>query len=334
MSDPAQLARARDASRGLTRKVIVGTLLGGLVFVALALYADLDALREAMRSFDTRAFAIALALATGNYALRYARWHFYLRRLAIEIPHVHSALVFLSGFVMSVTPGKLGEVFKSLLLYESHGVPIARSAPVVVAERITDLIALVALTALGCLAFERGVEIALVGAVGVALMIVALLWRGLGNAVLVLVGKLPLLRRITPQLRDAYESLYALCTPKTLTIATALSILSWGLECAALWVLLRALPGGGLPWDASVFAYSSSTIAGALAMMPGGLGVTEASMTGLIETLGHGAITTAAASAATILTRLATLWWAVLLGALALIALRARARRSAPDQNP
>ena len=90
----------------------------------------------------------------------------------------------------------------------------------------------------------------------------------------------------------------------------------------ALWLLLGALPGGGLTWDASFFAYSASTIAGALAMMPGGLGVTEAGMTGLIQALSGGAIEATAASAATILTRLATLWWAVVVGAIALAILR------------
>jgi uncharacterized protein (TIRG00374 family) len=71
-----------------------------------------------------------------------------------------------------------------------------------------------------------------------------------------------------------------------------------------------------------VFAYAASTIAGALALMPGGLGVTEAGMTGLIQTLSFGAIGAASATTATMLTRLATLWWAVVVGAVALAILR------------
>jgi uncharacterized protein (TIRG00374 family) len=327
--------RARRATRGLVRKVLIGTLLGAIVFGALSLYADFDALATSLSNVRWSAFGIALALASGNYVLRYMRWQYYLRRIEVIVPHGESALVFLSGFVMSVTPGKLGEVFKSLLLYESRGTSIARTAPVVFAERLTDLIALVLLTAAGSLSFEQGIPIAIGGAVIVGTILLASAWRPFGELLLRIAAALPVVKKIAPRLRDAYESLYALTRPAPLSIATTLAVLSWALECVALFVLLRALPGGGLGWDATAFAYSASTIAGALAMMPGGLGVTEAGMTGLIETLSNGAIDAASATAATMLTRLATLWWAVIVGAIALAILRfTRSRtsdRSAPD---
>lgn len=320
--EESDVGAARRRTSGLVRRVLIGTLLGALVFAALSLYADVSALSASLGAFEWSVLALALALATGNYALRYARWQYYLARIDVRVPHRESALVFLSGFVMSVTPGKLGEVFKSLLLYESRGVSIARTAPVVFAERLTDLIALVILTALGSLSFAQGVPIALSGAAIVGVILLASAWRPLGELCLSIAGRLPLVRRVAPRLREAYESLYVMTRPRPLAIATGIATLSWGLECLALFLLLRALPGGGLGWDASVFAYSASTIAGALAMMPGGLGVTEAGMTGLIEALSSGAIGAPAATAATMLTRLATLWWAVLVGAVALAVLR------------
>ncbi len=318
---------ARRATSGLVRKVLIGTLLGALVFAGLSLYSDVDRLRANLGAFDYRVFAFALALATGNYGLRYLRWQYYLRRIGVVVPHGESALIFLSGFVMSVTPGKLGEVFKSLLLYETRGTSILRTAPVVFAERLTDLIALVLLTALGSLSFREGVPIAAAGAALVAFVLLATAWRPMGELLLRVAGRIPLVERIVPRLREAYESLYTMTRPAPLLLSTGLATVSWGLECVALFVLLRAMPGGGLSWDASLFAYSASTIVGALAMMPGGLGVTEAGMTGLIQTLSGGAIDSAAATAATMLTRLATLWWAVVVGAVALAVLRRRMAR-------
>lgn len=325
---------ARQASKGLVRKVLVGTLLGALVFAGLSLYADLASLRDNLGAFRWSAFGVALALASGNYVLRYVRWQYYLRRIGVHVPHGESALVFLSGFVMSVTPGKLGEVFKSLLLYESRGTSVARTAPVVFAERLTDLLALVLLTAAGSLSFERGVPIAAGGAALCGFALLASAWRPLGELLLRVAARLPLVKRIAPRLREAYESLFTMTRPAPLLFATTLATLSWGLECVALWVLLDALPGGGLGWEASFFAYSASTIAGAVAMMPGGLGVTEAGMTGLIQALSGGAIGSAAATAATMLCRLATLWWAVVVGAFALAILRRVARRPATEAAP
>src|SRR5690606_22572932 len=198
VSEPApeaDVSAARRATQGLVRKVLIGTVLGALVLAGLSLYADVSALAASLGAFAWSAFALARALATGNYVLRYLRWQYYLRRIGVDVPHRESALVFLSGFVMSVTPGKLGEVFKSLLLYESRGTSIARSAPVVFAERLTDLIALVLLTALGCLSFEEGVPIAIGGALVVAVLLLASAWRPLGERLLSVAARLPLVRR-------------------------------------------------------------------------------------------------------------------------------------------
>src|SRR5690606_692634 len=106
-------------------------------------YADVDALRRNLAVFRWELLPAAFALAAGNYALRAVRWQYYLREIDVHVPWGESTLVFLSGFVMSVTPGKVGEAFKSLLLYETRGTSIAKTVPVTVAERITDLLALV-----------------------------------------------------------------------------------------------------------------------------------------------------------------------------------------------
>jgi len=320
-SAPAPLRRSR-----LARNVLVATGLAILVFSALAVYGDVNALVGNLRRFAWGWFALAVALATSNYVLRYLRWNYYLRLIGVEVPHGESALVFLSGFVMSVTPAKLGEVLKSLLLYESRGTSIALTAPVVVAERLTDLMALVALTALGCLSFEQGVPIAIAGAVIVTVVLATCAWRPLAELALRVANRIPVVQRAVPRLREAYESLHRMTRPMPLLIATVLAVAAWSMEVVALGAVLAGFEGIEVGWEATTFAYSASTIAGALAMLPGGLGVTEAGMTGLLQTLGGGAMTAAIATAATILVRLATLWWAVLIGLAALALFRRRMR--------
>ncbi|HEY2735163.1 MAG TPA: lysylphosphatidylglycerol synthase domain-containing protein, partial [Polyangiales bacterium] len=145
---PDVATSAAVAARGLTGKIAIAAVFGGLVFAGLALYGDVAKLRNAAMGFAPRAVALGFALAAGNYGLRICRWQYYLRCIDVTVPLFESSIVFLSGFVMSVTPGKVGEVFKSLLLYESRGVSMIRTAPIVIAERLTDLIALVLLIAL------------------------------------------------------------------------------------------------------------------------------------------------------------------------------------------
>src|SRR5690606_12923382 len=123
-------------------------------------------------------FVGALGLASFNYGLRFLKWQYYLARLEIRgIRAVDSLLIFLSGFVLTVTPGKLGEVFKSAVLQETHGVSAARTAPIVVAERLTDVVAIILLVLLGSLGFPGGLPWAMAGILCVALGLVCILWR-------------------------------------------------------------------------------------------------------------------------------------------------------------
>ncbi len=315
------------APGNLTRRLVIATLLGGFVFVALALYTDLGKLTANLSAFDGGALWLAVLLASANYALRFARWQYYLHRLEVAVPVGESALIFLAGFVMSVTPGKVGEMFKSLLLFESRGTSIARTAPIVVAERLTDLVALVVLCALGSLSFASGPRIALVFGLLVAAILTTCAYRPLGELGLRIAARLPLIGKFAPRLRDAYESLHTLTRPAPLAVGTTLAVAAWALEALGLWVIVRGFPGCAISLAASAFTYATSTIAGALAMMPGGLGVTEAGMTGMLQALGGSAVTPSIATAATILVRIATLWWAVAVGAAALALFRRRARR-------
>jgi uncharacterized protein (TIRG00374 family) len=320
-------AQARIEGRVLARRILLATLLGAAVFAGLSVYSDVQQLRSKLEAFALDAFAMALLLASGNYLVRFLRWHYYLRLIGVRVPRGESACVFLAGFILTVTPGKVGEVFKSLMLYESRGIAVARTAPVVIAERLTDLTALVVLTAAGSLSFRYGVSITAAGALLAGLLIVACGCRPVGEFFLSLTERMPLTRRITPGLREAYESLSEMTRLFPLLIGTAVATLAWGMECAALLCILRGLGEQALSWQAATFAYSASTIAGAAAMMPGGLGVTEVGMTGLLQALGGEQMTAAVATAATILVRIATLWYAVAVGMAALSVYRLAYRR-------
>jgi uncharacterized protein (TIRG00374 family) len=299
----------------------MGTALGVLVFAGLSLYGDAHALYANLTAFAWTAFGLALMLASTNYALRFLRWHLYLGEIEVKVPWKTSLLVFLSGFVMSVTPGKLGEVWKSFLLWETHEISVAKTAPIVIAERVTDLLALVLLTAFGSLFFDEGAWIAAIGAFATFGLIAVVSIRPLGEFALRVAAMIPGIRRIVPRLREAWESLAVLVRPVPLLWATGLATFSWGFECVALWLIVNGFDGSSIELGPASLTYAASTIAGALAMLPGGLGVTEAGMAGSLQLLGEG-ITPAIATGATLLVRLATLWWAVLVGALALFVLR------------
>jgi uncharacterized protein (TIRG00374 family) len=207
-------------------------------------------------------------------------------------------------------------------------VPIAKTAPIVLAERLTDLFAVVLLAALGSLAFPRGRAVAIAGAVVVLVAWALVVIRPVGEAFLRMAARLPVLGRFTARLEEAYDSLHGMVRPGPLLVATTLALVAWGLECVAVHVIASGFDDGAIGWLEATFAYAAATLAGAVAMLPGCLGVTEVSMTGAFGALAPG-MSGPTAVALTLLVRIATLWWAVLLGAGAFLAYP-----SAPDPVP
>ncbi|CAN5130076.1 lysylphosphatidylglycerol synthase transmembrane domain-containing protein [soil metagenome] len=296
-----------------------------LFFVVYAIYAvSSKQLKSSLALFDGTAFVMACGLAFGNYVVRFLKWEYYLAQLGIRgVKKVDSFLTFLSGFILTVSPGKVGEVFKSLVLEETYGVPIPKTAPIVVAERITDLIGIITLIILGSLGFHGGLAIAGLGACLVAALLVVISSRPLSMRIIGLIARLPgPFRKIGPKLELAYESLTILVAPKNLLLPTLLSIGAWSLECLALWVILRGF-GEHLSVPLCFFFYATSTLAGALvAIVPGGLGITEE---GLREQLiDIGKVSSGVAVGAMMLVRIATLWFAVAVGFVALGLLKLR----------
>jgi uncharacterized protein (TIRG00374 family) len=304
--------------KGLVGRVALGVAAGVAVYVGFTIWADAGRVAAALRTFHWSMAVLACLLAAGNYLIRFFRWEYYLRVLGIRLAPRDSVSVFLAGFALTVTPGKLGEAVKALLLRASHGIPAARTAPIVIAERVTDLVGLLLLALVGVFSFDVGRRFLVAGAVLVAAGVLVVSIDPLAEAGIALAGKLPGLRRFAPKLGEFHRSTATLLRPTPLLLATMLSTISWTLECVAFWVVVRGFPGAALDLRAATFIYASMTVAGALSFLPGGLGVTEAGMLALLVRFGTG-LGRGEAAAATFVTRASTLWFAVALGLPALV---------------
>ncbi len=325
-SEPEATNEAANLSLGrIVRRVIAVMLLAVVLYGAIVLYRGFSGIATEFETFQWWTFAAACGLAFANYFLRFLKWEFYLGVLNIRsIPKFESFLTFLSGFVLTVTPGKVGEVFKSLVLFQTRNVPVERSAPIIVAERVTDLIGVIAMIAVGSLGFSGGLPWAIAGALVVAALLLFIASPKLSGGFVALLHRLPgalgrLANRIGPKIEVALDQLRELTTPTRLIWPTLLSVVGWFLEGVGLWLILRGF-GQQLDLALAAFFYATATLAGALIPLPGGLGVTDKLLEEQVARLGG--VPTTAATAAMLLIRLATLWFAVVVGFVALGALR------------
>ncbi len=336
---PDASPRAPDApppTVRLGRKVLLSVALGAAVYLALFLYADLPAVRRALADFSWAVFAGVLALSFLNYSIRFLKWERYRGTLGVSLPATASFRVYLAGFALSVTPGKMGEVVKSVLLKRETGASISATAPIVVAERFTDLVGYLLLMILGYLghgllgasALDRGWLA--VFATALVLLVVLLLLATSERAESLAAGivrRLPIVGPYAPKIEAAFASSRILLAPRRLLFPTAISVLSWGCECVGFHLVARAF-GAQTDLGLSTFAYAFAAIFGAISMIPGGLGLTDGSLGYLLDH--QMGLDRSAAAAATMVIRAGTLWFAVAIGSLSLLLSLRRGRGARP----
>lgn len=299
----------------LAKRLGIGVGIAAIVYLGLAIYADWDELRHAVARFHWPLLVPVLALSCTNYLVRFRRWQLYLRRASVAVPPFLSLRIFCAGLVMSVTPGKLGELLKAYIVRAQTGTPVSRTGPIVIAERVTDLVALFVLLFVGSLVYHSG-WLALIVSGTVALVLVAgLSSPRVATVVLHLVERVPGARRYGEKLESAYGTMRFLLRPRLLVEATLLGSLAWFAECSGFALVLH---GFDIPFHLgfATFVYAFSTLVGALLLVPGGVGGTEGTMVALL--VAHD-VTRSLAVAATFVVRVATLWFAVLVGAVVLL---------------
>lgn len=335
----------------LLRRTLIGVAVGVVVYVIAVLVFGARELAASLDGFGWLAIVWALLLSSTNYLLRFWKWELALGWLDVrggsggmhpptELKRGRSLEIYLAGLSMSVTPGKLGEVLRSVLLRASNGVPITRTAPIVIADRLSDLVALVVLALIGISDFREYLPHVIAALLLVAAGVVILGSPRLFGGILDRLARIPKLVKLAQKTRELVDSSAALLELRRLGLLSAISVVGWGLECVGYWLILNAFPGVEASLRLCVFLWSATTLLGALSFLPGGLGATEGSLGLLVARFAVG-VSSSIAVASTLLIRLCTLWYGELVGAVAVLTfmrdpqLRAAAREAeAPAEKP
>ncbi|MCB1765815.1 MAG: flippase-like domain-containing protein [Candidatus Competibacteraceae bacterium] len=286
-----------------------------LLYLGFVLVADREAVFAALQRASLTMLLGIFALSLLNYLLRFWRWQRYVAAFDHALPIRRHFLYYLAGFTLTVTPGKAGEAVRSLYLHQ-HGVTYAQSLAALFVERLLDVLAMSLLALLILLARPDYA------------WLVAVAWiltLGLGGLVTCpwLPGKLRGWGRNHryghqfERLARLLDAAATLLRPGSLLFGLSLGVLSWGLEGSALYWIAQDI-GAGINLATGLGVYAIAVLAGALSFLPGGLGGTEAVMGLLLVAFGADA---ASAVAITLLCRIATLWFAVALGGVAVGAL-------------
>ena len=306
--------------RRLGVQLLWSLLLALLVYIGLIVYGDWRQLSALLADFPWGWLAPTLALTLVNFGVRLLKWHWYLRLIRTPISFGQSARIYGISFLMMMTPGKVGEFVRAFMVRNVSGAPVSVVAPVVLAERMTDGLAMILLAGIGLLAVDNArIRLAAVTALlAIAAIIVAIQIRPFALWCLGLGHRLPLVNRFADKLTAFYESSYFLLQPRYLAASVLIGVVSWASQGLAFYLVLLgfgAVAGVGAMLT-SISAFNMSTVVGAVVATPGGLGGVESSLAALsIQLLG---LSRPAAAAAALLIRFATLWFGVAIGLVSL----------------
>lgn len=307
----APVASAVPADRRRTALIIL-TATGMVAYAAVAVAADRQRLLAALAHLGLLGLAGILGMSLVNYALRFVRWDSYITMLAHRLPRLRHAFYYFSGFTYTVSPGKAGEAMRSIYL-KQHGVAYADSIASLFVERLLDLAAIVLISLLIISASGAFLPL-LLGSAGVFALVLWLAASGLLPRWLQAWRARMGQGRVAGALgavAELLESSRRLLRPGPLLYGLALGLIAWSAEGVGFYLICH-----GLDLHVGVLeatgVYALAVLAGtAVVFLPGGIGGTEIVMATLLTARGA---SLPEAVIATSLCRLATLWFAVVLG--------------------
>lgn len=300
-------------------KGLIWSVIGAVVlYLALVLWSGADKFWQALNLLPFWLIPSLLVVIFFGYCLRFIRWQWYLKTMGYSVPIKNSFQIFLASFALTASPAKAGESIKSLFLKRRYNIPIPPTLAGLFCERFTDALSVIFLICFSIFSLFEGQKWAIIILVLIQLAIILALQNPqlLTKYLLKPLQKISKLKKLVLKIEDLINSASILLKPKILLGSTLLAAVAWGLEGIALYWIFQNLGVDKITPYQAVLTHTGSGLIGALSMLPGGIGGTEALTISLSVLYGA---TQTTATVATFLIRLLTLWFAVVIGIVALL---------------
>ncbi|GAA5529596.1 lysylphosphatidylglycerol synthase transmembrane domain-containing protein [Herpetosiphon gulosus] len=328
---PEDLADVRSSGFSLRDKFLNFKSLAsfGIAFAILGLAfwrADINLAEMWQQILQTNLwlYSAGFIVFYGLFPIRAWRWRIILRSAGFEVDSPQSRknwsgiaalseFIGLSWFANCVVPAKLGDAYRGYLVKKNGNASFSRTLGTIFAERIVDMIVLFGMLVVsGLLVFQGHLnswteKLFIIGIVFTILLVIGLMsMRYLS----------PLIRRALPQrFHDFYarfeEGTLSSFRPSRLPILLILTIIVWLGESMRLFFVIEAMGGLGLSLSAIIFVALASSLLTAVPALPGGLGLVEVGIAGVMMLFSVGQTTSTAVA---FLDRIINYWSIVILG--------------------
>ena len=286
------------------RYIILSIVLTFCVYSVAAWWFAEDQLSwKTLQSLPVLFFVCAFICAMSSYLLRYLRWKYLLE--ADQVPNRQHLLIYFSAFALTTTPGKAGEMIRSYFL-APYDVPYKNSLSTFFVERLTDLYAVTLLTLyIMLLLFPIAHTVGLVIFTTASLVLIKNL-DFFSN----FFPKRILQLKISQFIINLEKQIHHRLLWKKFLPSLFIGLIVWTFQGTVLYLILYSLKLD-ITYFVAISVYCAGLISGALSMIPGGIGATEAVIVVLLQQLG---VPFDSAVFCSVVTRMMTLWLAVIIG--------------------
>ena len=292
-----------------------------IIVAAVGIYAlflfmsDYYVISEKISNFKINYLPLILLLVSVSWIPLFVKWNFLLKNCEIDIPLKKNILVFLSGFALEITPGQLGMLIKSQILKTNYNIPRTKTAPIVLVEKVYDLIGAILASVIGIVILGLDPYLIIIAVLVLATIFFFMYYRPAFDLFLKRISKTKFFSKYIENISESYEIVQKSTNVRIATICVLLAVTYWFIISAAAYYVLIGFDINILDYLKVLAIYSASSLLGAITFVPGGIGITEGSLAGLFTLEG---IDVSIALVVSVMIRILTLWYSVGIGFISL----------------
>jgi len=259
------------------------------VLIAVIFYVDFTTLFDAVSGLNRTTLILLLVLATISALTRAARWAYYLRAAQLDIAWHDGMTSYLAGMTAAAVPG--GSWLPVRLAQEHGNVKMRQAAPALFIAFVADIMAISLLAWSAMILNHKPGNYFLLPGIGLtmATLLVVMgrserVWKGADR----FLSRFRLTRKLLPKEEDIHASVSALMRWPVIARGVAFSVATTLLAATTLFFVINGLTFRGVSPIEAFYVHTYAESAAIALPIPGGIGVSDSSMAGLLASLSIG----------------------------------------------
>lgn len=285
------------------------------IYAIFLFISDFSIISEKISNFKINYLPLILFLVSASWVPIIVKWHFLLKNCEIHVPLKKSIAVFFAGVAFEITPGQIGSLIKSQLLKTSSNIPRTKTVPIIVAEKVYDLIGAILASIIGIIILGMDFYLIIIAILALAIIFFFMFYRPASEIFFKRITKTKFFSKYVDNMSEFHTIIQKSTNVKAATICILLGVTYWFIISAAAYYILIAFDVNVLDYLTVLAIYTTSILLGAISFVPAGIGVTEGSIAGLFTLNG---IDISTALILSVMIRVLTLWFSVCVGFIAL----------------